>query len=128
MWQKALYKTEHLVQALSEIVTKLVIATSEIHDARVLIVDDQDVNVLLLKRMLAGAGYTSITSTTNSREACELHRKSRYDLILLDLVMPDMYGFQVIEGLKGLEVDGYVPVLVITAEPAHKLRALQVGA
>jgi putative two-component system response regulator len=61
-------------------------------------------------------------------EVCELHLKNRYDLILLDLQMPAMDGFQVIEGLKKIELDGYLPVLVITAQPSHKLRALQVGA
>ena len=61
-------------------------------------------------------------------EVCELHRKNRYDLILLDLQMPGMDGFQVMEGLKEIETDGYLPVLVITAQPGHKLRALQAGA
>jgi DNA-binding response OmpR family regulator len=58
----------------------------------------------------------------------ELHRNNRYDLILLDLLMPGLDGFQVIEGLKTIETDGYLPVLVITAQPAHKLQALQAGA
>jgi putative two-component system response regulator len=62
------------------------------------------------------------------RQVCELHRQNRYDLILLDLQMPGMDGFQVMEGLKDIEPDGYLPVLVITAQPGHKLRALQAGA
>jgi diguanylate cyclase (GGDEF)-like protein len=95
---------------------------------KVLIVDDQEVNVLLLERMLHGAGYTSIASTTDPREVLELHRKNRYDLILLDLQMPGMDGFQVLEALKEIELDGYLPVIVITAQPGHKLRALQTGA
>ena len=66
--------------------------------------------------------------TTDPNEVCELHRKNRYDLILLDLQMPGMDGFQVMEGLKEIEEDGYLPVLVITAQPDHKLRALQAGA
>ncbi len=64
----------------------------------------------------------------NPQEVCALHRKHRYDLILLDLQMPGMDGFQVIEGLKTNASDGYLPVLVITAQPGHKLRALQAGA
>jgi adenylate cyclase len=78
--------------------------------------------------MLRGAGYVSITSTTNPGEVCELHLKNRYDLILLDLQMPGMDGFQVMENLREIETDGYLPVLVITAQPDHKLRALKAGA
>ena len=62
------------------------------------------------------------------QEVCALHRQNRFDLILLDLQMPGMDGFQVMEGLKTIEADGYLPVLVITAQPGHKLRALQAGA
>jgi len=105
-----------------------VVASSDILNARVLIVDDQAAGVLLLERMLRGAGYTSVTSTRDPFEVGELHRTHHYDLILLDLQMPGMDGFQVIEGLKGLETDGYVPVLVVTAQPGHKLRALEAGA
>ncbi len=100
----------------------------DILHGKILIVDDQEVNILLLERILRGAGYVSVTFTTEPREVCELHLKNRYDLILLDLQMPEMDGFQVIEGLKMIEREGYLPVLVITAQPGHKLRALQVGA
>jgi adenylate cyclase len=95
---------------------------------KILIVDDREANVLLLERMLHGAGYDSITSTRDPAEACTLHLENRYDLILLDLRMPGMDGFQVMERLKEIETDGYLPVLVITAEPSHKLRALKAGA
>jgi len=100
----------------------------DILNASILIVDDQDINVSLLEQMLSEAGYASVASTTNPREVCALHRKNRYDLILLDLQMPGMDGFQVIEALKTNDADGYLPVLVITAQPGHKLRALQAGA
>src|SRR3990172_11559982 len=100
----------------------------DILHGKVLIVDDQKANILLLERMLRGAGYVSVTSTMDPGEVCELHLKNRYDLILLDLQMPGMDGFQVMEGLKEIEPDGYLPVLVITAQPGHKLRALQAGA
>jgi signal transduction histidine kinase len=104
------------------------ISPSDILHGRILIVDDQAANVLLLERMLRGAGYDAITSTTAPEEVCSLHRKHGYDLILLDLEMPKMDGFQVMEGLKEIETGGYLPVLVLTAQPAHKLRALQSGA
>src|ERR1700693_1645463 len=104
------------------------INSSDILHGKILIVDDQEANVILLDRMLRGAGYVSITSTMDPGEVCELHRKNSYDLILLDLLMPGMDGFQVMEGLKEIELDGYLPVLVITVEPGHKLRALKGGA
>src|SRR5450759_3473266 len=103
-------------------------SSPDILHGKILIVDDQEVNVLLLDRMLCGAGYVSVTSTMDPSEVCELHLKNRYDLILLDLQMPGMDGFQVLEGLKEIELDGYLPVIVITAQPGHKLRALQAGA
>src|SRR5471032_2391973 len=104
------------------------ISREEILQARILIVDDQDANVSLLEQMLHDAGYRSIASTMDPREVCGLHRKNHYDLILLDLQMPGMDGFQVMEALNENETDGYLPVLVITAQPGHKLRALQAGA
>jgi CheY-like chemotaxis protein len=105
-----------------------VIAESDILNASLLIVDDQEANVLLLEKMLREAGYARVTSTLDSRAVVELHRNNRYDLILLDLQMPGLNGFQVMEGLKVIDPDGYLPVLVITAQPAHKLQALQAGA
>lgn len=101
---------------------------SEILKASILIVDDQKANVMLLEQMLRNAGYEHITSTMDPRAVVPLYLAHRYDLILLDLQMPEMDGFQVMEGLKEIETAGYLPVLVITAQPAHKLRALQAGA
>lgn len=104
------------------------LSESDILNASILIVDDQEANINLLERLLGEAGYTRVTSTMNPEEVCALHRKNCYDLILLDLQMPGMDGFQVIEGLKTNAADSYLPVLVITAQPGHKLRALQAGA
>ena len=104
------------------------INAADILAARILVVDDQSSNVLLLTRMLDEVGYRNVTATMKPLEVCALHRKHRYDLILLDLQMPGMDGFQVMEGLKTNEADGYLPVIVLTAQPGHKLRALQAGA
>lgn len=101
---------------------------SDILRGKILIVDDRELNVLLLERMLRGAGYLSITSTMDPSEVCRRHIENRYDLILLDLQMPGMDGFQVMEGLRKIEPDGYLPIIVITAQPDHKLRALKAGA
>jgi len=101
---------------------------ADILDANILIVDDQEANVQLLEEILREAGYRRITSTMDPRAVFALHRDNHYDLILLDLQMPGMDGFEVMEDLKQVETDGYVPILVITAQPDHKLRALASGA
>ena len=104
------------------------IQKSDILRGKILIVDDQEVNVSLLEQVLREAGYTGVETTRDPREVCARHRQNRYDLILLDLQMPGMDGFQVMEGLKEIETGGYLPVLVLTAQPDQKLRALRSGA
>ena len=104
------------------------ISPADIFNASILIVDDQEANVQLLEQMLRESGYRCVTSTMDPHTVCALHRDNHYDLILLDLQMPGMDGFQVMEGLKEIETDGYLPVLVITAQPGHKLLALTSGA
>lgn len=100
----------------------------DILNASILIVDDQQANVALLETLLGDAGYTNVSSTMKPVEVAALHRKNAYDLILLDLQMPEMDGFQVMECLKANMENDYLPVLVLTAQPGHKLRALQSGA
>ncbi len=104
------------------------IGSSEVLGAKILIVDDQPANVQLIEQLLIEGGYTRVTSTMNSRDVCTLHRQNHYDLILLDLQMPGMDGFEVMAGLKTGDRDSYLPVIVLTAQPGHKLRALQAGA
>jgi PAS domain S-box-containing protein len=106
----------------------MMVGVPGILNARILIVDDQVSNVSLLEQLLGEAGYTCVASTLQPGDVCELHRINRYDLILLDLQMPGMDGFQVMEALKAGDVDSYLPVIVLTAQPGHKLRALQAGA
>ncbi len=106
----------------------MMLSATDILNASILIVDDQEANVTLLELLLGEAGYTNVSSTMISQEVCALHRKNRYDLILLDLQLPGMDGFQVMEGLKTNADDPYLSVIVITAQPGHKLRALQAGA
>jgi len=97
-------------------------------DGRILIVDDQQSNIRLLEYTLRRAGFALITSTTDPRAVIALHREHRYDLILLDLVMPGMDGFQVMESLAEMEKGGQLPILVMSAEPRHEARAMQAGA
>jgi two-component system, cell cycle response regulator len=104
------------------------ISGTEILNARILIVDDREANVGLVAQILSEDGYTDVSTTTNSLEVCALHRKNRYDLIVLDLQMPGMDGFEVMDGLKTDDPEDYLPVIALTAQPTHKRRALQAGA
>jgi len=104
------------------------ISEAEILGANILIVDDLPADISLLARMLQGAGYTRVSSTLEPLKVCELHRAKHFDLILLDLEMPDLDGFAVMDGLKKIEADSYVSVLALTAKPEHKMRALSSGA
>ena len=104
------------------------IGASDVLQGRILIVDDKEADVRLLEGMLRIAGYVSITYTMDPSQVYELHRNNRYDLILLDLKMPGMDGYQVMEKLRGIEPDSYLPVLALSAHPDNKLRALNAGA
>ena len=101
---------------------------ADIFNASILIVDDHKSNVQLLQQLLTEAGYRNVSSTTEPDEVCALHLKNDYDLILLDLQMPRMDGFEVMEALRTHEVESYLPVIVLTGHAGHKLRALQCGA
>ena len=104
------------------------ISLSDIRRARILVVDDEPVNVQLLEYLLKTTGYENVSSTYDPRQVVALHLKHRFDLIILDLHMPGMDGFEVMEALKPLESDSWLPVLVVTAEPDKKLAALEAGA
>lgn len=99
--------------------------------AKILIVDDEPVNVRLLERILGRAGYTRLRSTTNPREVIALIQEFDPDIVLLDLQMPETDGFTILAELKALLPAGtYLPVLVLTADATSraKLRALSEGA
>lgn len=104
------------------------IAETDILGAGILIVDDLKFNVRVLEQLLRNAGYRDVTSTTDSLQVCALHQKNQYRLILLDIEMAGMDGFQVMAGLKEIAPDDYLPVIVITSQPDYKLRALRLGA
>ena len=104
------------------------VTAPDILAAKILVVDDRESNVVLLKQMLSQAGYIHVATTMNPREVCGMHRKHNFDLVLLDLQMPGMDGFEVLEALKSIEKDSYCSVLAITAAPNLKLRALWTGA
>jgi len=92
-------------------------------DARILVVDDEEANVALLERLLGMAGYRNVVSTTDPRNVRELLHEFRPDLILLDLLMPHLDGFAVMELLASeVPVDSYLPVLVLTADATRETR------
>ena len=104
------------------------IDATDILSARILVVDDDPDAVRTLTQALTLNGYTSVEATIDPRAVHDLHQANGYDLILLDLHMPSMDGFAVMESLKEFERDGYLPVLAITGEPGHRMRALAQGA
>lgn len=98
---------------------------------RVLVVDDQPANVRLLERILKSNGYSEVLTTTESPEIPEIYRTHKPDLILLDLHMPVMDGFEVLERLQAMTVgEVYLPIVVLTADitPEARRRALAAGA
>ncbi|MDP3668165.1 MAG: diguanylate cyclase [Telluria sp.] len=100
----------------------------DILNAKILIVDDSADNIDLMEEILRDEGYDCVSSTMLPEQVCPLHRQHCYDLILLDLQMPGLNGFQVMKGLKEIEQGGYLPVLALTAQPSFKIAALEAGA
>jgi len=100
----------------------------EILNAKILVVDDSADNIELMEEILREEGYACVSSTMLPEQVCPLHRQHCYDLILLDLQMPGLNGFQVMKGLKEIEQGGYLPVLALTAQPSFKIAALEAGA
>jgi putative two-component system response regulator len=103
----------------------------KLEQARILIVDDQRANVLLLNKALSQAGYADLLSTSDPREVESLFSSFRPDIILLDLHMPHLDGFDVMEQIREQIPQGsYFPILVLTADitPEAKKRALTMGA
>jgi len=100
-------------------------------DARILIVDDQLPNVEVLESMLEMTGYSNVKSTTDSREAIGIIKEYKPNLLLLDLMMPHLSGFDIMQQIKaeGLS-SGLMPILVLTADATAdaKKRALSEGA
>jgi len=98
--------------------------------ARILIVDDESVNLKLLDRMLSAQGYSNLVLVQDSRQVLEIYRQARTDLILLDINMPHLDGFEVMEQLKALNDPLFPPVVILTAQHGQDflLRALNSGA
>jgi len=104
---------------------------SELKECRILVVDDEEPNVRVLRRLLARAGYREVESTTDPREVSRIFHEFQPDLLLLDLRMPHMDGFEIMEYLQGEVPEGeYFPILVLTGDLSREVRerALSMGA
>jgi two-component system, sensor histidine kinase and response regulator len=104
---------------------------SDLNNANILIVDDQEANIAILTGFLALQGFKNLKSTTDPRDIIDLLTNFKPDIILLDLSMPYMTGFEVMEQLKlHIPQDTYLPILVLTADIStqSKQKALAVGA
>jgi putative two-component system response regulator len=107
------------------------LTTEEITQGRILVVDDAESHVLLLRKILKGAGYLTVATTTHPEETVDLYKEFQPDLVVLDLHMRPVDGFQVLDQLKALEpADSYVPALMMTAlnDPDVLVKALERGA
>jgi CheY-like chemotaxis protein len=107
----------------------MLIPEEQILDARILAVDDNPVNVALLRDMLEAEGFTGVEVTTDPVHALERLGQERFDLLLLDIRMPVIDGHEVMARLPET-VDGYMPVIVLTAQTdaETRMRALGSGA
>ncbi|MCA9136408.1 MAG: response regulator [Planctomycetales bacterium] len=97
---------------------------------RVMIVDDEPINIKLIQKYLRGAGYHDFITTSESREAVDLVRSTKPDLIVLDVVMPHVTGLDILETIRNDNRISHLPVLVVTAstDEQTKINALELGA
>lgn len=106
-------------------------SSDDLSKANILIVDDEEVNIQLLERVLKRAGYLNVISTTDPTRVLALHDEMEPDLVILDLNMPHMDGYEVMEELSRHILEGtYLPILVLTADASAEARqrALSMGA
>ena len=105
-------------------------AASPLLNAKVMIVDDEPLMIELVQAHLEDGGYTNFVSTSNPGEALGLMRREQPGVLLLDLMMPNVSGFEVLAAIRADRELRYTPVIVLTASTGsdYKLRALQLGA
>ncbi len=105
--------------------------TEMVQSARIFIVDDELINVRVLQAVVKKDGFTNVTGITDAREVPHLFRELKPDIVMLDMMMPHMDGFEVMEQLKPLIAENeFLPILVLTADWTlpTKHRALTAGA
>ncbi len=106
------------------------ITTQQIHAAKILIIDDEPANVMVLEETLQQSGQTSIKSISDPREALDTYKKFQPDLVLLDLNMPHLNGFEVMAQIEDVDPENKIPIMILTAQidQSTRLKALDAGA
>jgi putative two-component system response regulator len=101
-----------------------------LHQMKILVVDDDRMSVNLLEQLLQRHGYTRVMSVTDSRSAVETCLTFDPDLLLLDLIMPEVDGFAILEALRADAAEDFLPIVVLTGDTTEesKARALEAGA
>jgi putative two-component system response regulator len=97
---------------------------------KIIVIDDQPVNTALLATVLAEGGYNRVKTVNDSREAMDICASFEPDLVLLDLMMPHVDGFTILESLRAGAGEAFLPIIVLSADvnETNKLRALRAGA
>ncbi len=90
-------------------------ASKQYLQAKILIIDDDESSIHILEILLKKAGYKNILGSTDPTLAVDLYSHYQPDLVLLDLNMPTMDGFEILKGLQDIEIDSYIPVMVLSA-------------
>jgi DNA-binding response OmpR family regulator len=105
------------------------ITAEKIRNAKILIIDDEPANIMVLEETLKQSGHTAIKTTTDPREALATFKEYQPDLVLLDLNMPHLNGFQVLELIKQVDPENNVPIMILTAQidQSTRLQALDSG-
>ena len=103
---------------------------SQITNAKIMLVDDEPINTDVLQTYLEGEGYSNFITTSDSVQAIEIMRGEKPDVILLDLMMPEVSGFDILTAMRQDKTLLHIPVIILTSsdDPETKLKALQLGA
>lgn len=99
-------------------------------DATIMIIDDESYNVLVVRKFLQHAGYENFVTTTESPKAIELLKRDLPDVVLLDIMMPEVSGIDILRAMKMAPELATIPIIILTAspDPALKTQALELGA
>jgi PleD family two-component response regulator len=99
-------------------------------ESKILVIDDQKTITLILEKLLNESGYYDVTCVTDPRQAVEIYQKLAPDLVLLDLTMPSLSGFDLLRLFQQFHRDQFIPVIVLTSDQDQESKhaALSLGA